>query len=453
VPELRRFYKFLFLACIYCVVSNSVLKAQENSGNNDQEEVQADTTSNDYSIKFSRAFRPVLGKRVTYPFLRPIPSLYFITLPHEEVKIRRRLDGGFYTEKRIAGQRSGAPSSMSFDEYSALHKHYSVEENWRQLIFESREREERQRGLLDFRIEIPGGRESAFTTIFGTPEVNLRVNGVAQMNVGASIQKSEDPSLPPDQQTRVDPTFDQSLQLNIQGNIGDKLTIQTDWDTERTFDYQNRLNIVYEGYDDEIIKSIEMGNVTMNTGNSLIRGSGALFGIKSVAELGSLRLTTVLSQQDGESNVETIRGGSQERISESGRPITATTGTFFWIFLPARCLKQAWPIPSSRAKPCKLLMWRFGCYAKIFRPRKVQGWPLHWPKKASTSSLMAVMALLTTGSIHSPINCSANFVILKRVCRHPISALKIPGILRRDILPFWKKVWIIPSIKLPGLFR
>src|SRR5690625_5890831 len=73
------------------------------------------------------------------------------------------------------------------------------------------------------------------------------------------------------------------------------------------------MNIVYEGYYDEIIKSIELGNVSMNTGNSLIRGSGALFGIKSVAELGSLRLTSIVSQQDGESNVETLRGGSQER--------------------------------------------------------------------------------------------------------------------------------------------
>src|SRR5690625_8024181 len=51
----------------------------------------------------------------------------------------------------------------------------------------------------------------------------------------------------------------------------------------------------------------------MNTGNSLIRGSGALFGIKSVAELGSLRLNSIVSPQDGESNVETLRGGSKER--------------------------------------------------------------------------------------------------------------------------------------------
>nr|WP_255727742.1 cell surface protein SprA [Rhodohalobacter sulfatireducens] len=237
-------------------------------------------------------------------------------MPKEQVYVERREDGSFYAETRIGDVRSGAPSIFSSEQYYKLHEDLAKEENWKMLIREARQREVAGGGLLDFSLDIPGGQESAFTTIFGKPEVNLRVNGVAQMNVGASIQKSEDPSLPPDQQTRVDPTFDQNLQLNIQGTIGDKLTIQTDWDTERTLDYQNTLNIVYEGYEDEIIKSIEMGNVSMNTGNSLIRGSGALFGIKSVAELGSLRLTSVVSQQDGESNVETISGGSQERQIE-----------------------------------------------------------------------------------------------------------------------------------------
>jgi cell surface protein SprA len=326
VIDIRRSYQFFIIGFVLFAFSQSYLYAQ------DAEEtvngiVPADTTGNE---ELRKVFRTVYGDLVANPFFRPIPAIYFITLPEEEVEIYRRPDGGFFIERKIGGKRSGVPSSMTFEDYADEHRKHAVKSNWAQLIFESRQREERDRGLLDFSLAIPGGRESAFTTIFGRPEVNLRVNGVAQMNVGASVQRSEDPSLPPDQQTRVDPTFDQSLQLNIQGNIGDKLTIQTDWDTERTFDYQNRLNIVYEGYEDEIIKSIEMGNVSMNTGNSLIRGSGALFGIKSVAELGSLRLTSVVSQQDGESNVETIRGGSQEQMVQL-RPADYSDNRHFFL--------------------------------------------------------------------------------------------------------------------------
>lgn len=307
VHNIRRIYQ---IAVILGVVLLFPAWAYAQENGRAQETAQPDTSS----VRLADIFNgSILGERVARPFFKRIPRLYFITLPAEELVIKQRNDRGFYLEKRIRGYRSGMPSSISFSDYARLQRNNAIAENWRQLMRESSMQQARERGLLDFSLAIPGGSESAFTTIFGKPEVNLRVNGVANMNVGVSYQKSDDPNLPRDQQTRIDPTFDQNLQLNIQGNIGDKLSIQTDWDTERTFDYQNRLSIVYQGYEDEIIKTIEMGNVSMNTGNSLVRGSGALFGIKSIFELGSLRLTSVISQQDGESNVETIRGGSQEQ--------------------------------------------------------------------------------------------------------------------------------------------
>jgi len=273
------------------------------------DESQLDSLTN----KFHRTFPPVSGTRVSKAFRSEIPALYYISLPAEKIERQRRKDGGFWVVRTIHEMESAYPAGYSFEEYKLASRENDVRENWKDLIFEATQARESQRGLLDFRISVPGGRQSAFTTLFGKPEVNLSVNGVASMNVGASIQTTSDPSLPPDQQTRIDPTFDQSLQLNIQGTIGDKLTIQTDWDTERAFDFQNRLSIVYEGYDDEVLKRIELGNVSMQTGNSLVRGSGALFGIKSIVEFGPLQFTTVLSQQDGETNVETLSGGSQEQ--------------------------------------------------------------------------------------------------------------------------------------------
>ncbi|MEX2572740.1 MAG: cell surface protein SprA [Balneolaceae bacterium] len=278
--------------------------------NRSPEKAAADTTDNVYGPAFGL---PQAARFVSRPYLKPYPRLYHIGVPGEAVTIER-LPGGRYLAVQTIGEIPvRLPGVYPFSEYADLTRREDMRSIRRELIGESAMAEGENRGLLDFRFTVPGGRESAFTTIFGRPEVNLRVNGMANMNAGATIQKTSDPSLPPDQQTRVDPTFGQNLQLNIQGTIGDKLTVQTDWDTERTFDYQNLLSIAYEGYEDEIIQRVEMGNVSMQTGNSLIRGSGSLFGIKSVARLGSLRLTSVLSQQKGESNTETITGGAQER--------------------------------------------------------------------------------------------------------------------------------------------
>ncbi len=273
----------------------------------DTSKVVADTSL--IGIKFYFPFK-------SYPVSnfsgRKIPKIYRLSENDFNTRVSWDTLSTYKIQQQISGTSVLVPGFYSFENYAAQKKETQKRELSRLLIQEGKKEEQQGRGLLDFSLRIPGGENSAFTSIFGKPEVNLRVNGSANMNVGASIQKVEDPNIPEDQQKRVDPTFNQNLQLNIQGSIGDKLTIATDWDTERTFDYQNRLKIAYTGYEDEIIKSIQLGNVSMETGNSLVKGGGALFGIKSVAELGPLRVTSVLSQQKGESKSQSITGGSQE---------------------------------------------------------------------------------------------------------------------------------------------
>ncbi|MCH8567555.1 MAG: cell surface protein SprA [Balneolales bacterium] len=249
------------------------------------------------------------------PFLRTLPKLLQIRLNDDRTEVERdSASGDMIVRRTITGVEVPFSSRYTFEQFAEEHKSHHKIQVFKDLIREEEIRRERRRGVLDFRITVPGGQSSAFTTIFGRPEVNLRVTGSANMNVGVSISDSEDPALPADQQRRVDPKFDQNLKLNIAGTIGDKLTISTDWDTERQFEYENRLNILYTGYEDEIIQSIELGNVSMETGNRLIRGGGSLFGIKARAKLGALDITTVVSQQESDSQTQTISGGSQETI-------------------------------------------------------------------------------------------------------------------------------------------
>ncbi len=263
----------------------------------------------------------LIGIKFYYPFTknqvstlvqRKAPRLYKLSNSSDDILVIWDSASTYQVQQRVKGYSTFLPSIITFEEYTTALKRKQKQEINFLLIEEGKAQEQQGKGLLDFSLKIPGGENSAFTTIFGKPEVNLRVNGSANMNVGASIQNVEDPNIPEDLQKRVDPLFNQNLQLNIQGSIGDKLTIATDWDTERTFDFQNRLKIAYTGYEDEIIKNIELGNVSMETGNSLVKGGGALFGIKAIAEVGDLRVTSVVSQQKGESKTQTFTGGSQE---------------------------------------------------------------------------------------------------------------------------------------------
>lgn len=182
--------------------------------------------------------------------------------------------------------------------------------NW-QSIAEQRQRDQSQRGGVGVNIDVPGGRQSAFSTIFGAPEVDLRVNGQADINAGLDYRKSDQQVSATGSASQISPNFKQDLRLGITGTIGDKMQINIDWDTNNQFDYQNQVKLNYTGYEDEILQSVEAGNVFLETPSSLIRGGQSLFGLKSEFQFGNLQLTTVASQQEGQSQSLSIEGGSE----------------------------------------------------------------------------------------------------------------------------------------------
>ncbi len=248
-----------------------------------------------------------------YPFsFIPTAKFYYINLKGEAIETVRDSTGLYFSRYLRFGIPVGTPFVMNFEEYANRKRQFALQANWDQIIETYEKTASEQAGLLDFKFDIPGGEESAFATIFGKNEVNIEVNGIANLNIGASVQKNENPRIPPDRQTQIDPAFNQNLALNIRGTIGDKLSIRTNWDTEAAFDFQNRVNIVYDGYDNEILQRVELGNVSIETGNTLIRGGSALFGIKGVAQVGALRVTSILSQQKGRRNTQVITGGATE---------------------------------------------------------------------------------------------------------------------------------------------
>jgi cell surface protein SprA len=78
-----------------------------------------------------------------------------------------------------------------------------------------------------------------------------------------NISKTENPRIPIHQRKITTFNFDQRIQLNLVGNIGDKLKINTNYNTEATFDFENQVKLDYTGHEDEIIQKIEAGNVSL----------------------------------------------------------------------------------------------------------------------------------------------------------------------------------------------
>ncbi len=157
-------------------------------------------------------------------------------------------------------------------------------------------------------IEVGG---AAFDKIFGSNIINIVPQGSAELIFGINISRTENPTL--SERLRTIPTFDfkEKIQMNVTGTIGDKMQLGVNYNTDAMFEFENRTKLQYSGKEDEILKKVEAGDVTLPLTGSLITGSYSLFGLKTEMQFGKLTLTTVLSQQKGESSVVEVKGGAQ----------------------------------------------------------------------------------------------------------------------------------------------
>ncbi|MFC2130101.1 cell surface protein SprA [Bacteroidota bacterium] len=145
--------------------------------------------------------------------------------------------------------------------------------------------------------------------LFGKPQININVSGEVNLKVGWRWDSQNLGTVSAFGQTQSTPIFSQDIRVNVSASIGDKLKLKTDWNTRRQFEFDNKFKIGYEGEDDEIIKLIEVGNVSLPVPTSLIGGGEALFGVRSDYQFGPLYLKTIFSQRRGERKFINVRGG------------------------------------------------------------------------------------------------------------------------------------------------
>jgi cell surface protein SprA len=198
------------------------------------------------------------------------------------------------------------PVHMSPEEFRKYEYARAMRDYWQSRISGE---EAGFRSTLIPQIEIGG---AAFDKIFGSNTINIIPQGSAELIFGINISRTQNPTL--SEKLRTIPTFDfkEKIQMNVTGTIGDKMQLGVNYNTDAMFEFENRTKLQYAGKEDEIIKKVEAGDVTLPLTGTLITGSYSLFGLKTEMQFGKLTMTTVLSQQKGESSVIQVEGGAQQ---------------------------------------------------------------------------------------------------------------------------------------------
>ncbi len=198
------------------------------------------------------------------------------------------------------------PTYLTFDEFVRNEFSKSTQNYWKEISGTGSD--EQKRSIIP-KIYIGG---QAFDRIFGGNTIDIRPQGSAELTFGVNIYRNDNPSIPEKQRRNATFDFKEKIQMNVVGNIGEKMKLTTNYNTEASFDFENKMKLEYTGYEDEIIKKIEAGNVSLPLTGSLITGSQSLFGIKAQLQFGKLKVTTVVSQQEGQSStIDVPPGGGQ----------------------------------------------------------------------------------------------------------------------------------------------
>ncbi len=234
-----------------------------------------------------------------------------ITLPNPS-NIQRSVEFDPISKRYIIREKIGdrlyrSPQYLSIEEYQKYENELIKKNYWRELadlpLVEAREP-----GF----IPPVNVNSKSFEKIFGGSTIDIRPQGSADLTFSGRINRNENPLFNERQRTQGNFDFDQRIQMNVVGQIGEKLRITTNYNTEAQFDFENQVKLDYTGKDDEIVRKIEAGNVSLPLSTSLISGSQALFGLKTQLQFGRLNVTTVFSQQKSQQREITITNGSQQ---------------------------------------------------------------------------------------------------------------------------------------------
>lgn len=211
----------------------------------------------------------------------------------------------YYKTYKIGNMDYRIPTTMSFEEYQEMDMQSIMSSYWKDRADAASM--DAAGGLIP-KIHIPG---KVFETIFGNNTVDIRPQGSAEINFGIVSNKRDDPMLSTRARRQTNFDFDEKIQMNVIAKIGDKIEFKVNYNTEATFDFENKLKLKYEGKEDAIIQSIEAGDVNMPLNSTLIKGTESLFGLKTKLRFGRVTVTALYSQQRSETKNITIQGNAQ----------------------------------------------------------------------------------------------------------------------------------------------
>jgi len=221
--------------------------------------------------------------------------------------------GNYIIYEKIGEEYYRTPTYLTFEEYLEFKKKKQQRDYFNRLAGISSKKSGLNAKIDPMeRIDV---QNSLVDRLFGGTEVNIQPQGQVDVTLQSTYWNSYQAQFGGNgngvQFNPIDPEVD--IRVSTEGNIGTKLNLDFNYDTQSTFDFDRQIKLDYDTEafgEDDIIKKIEAGNVSLPLRGNLIQGAQSLFGLKTELQFGHLRLTAIASQQQSEQNNLRIENGA-----------------------------------------------------------------------------------------------------------------------------------------------
>ncbi len=288
-----------------------------------------------FFLQFSTA-RAEIGLRIPEPrfFLAPIVSPpqqmdFSISTPFSMMPVqfprsfihKTTIDSsGSYViiEQQTDDYNILPPRYLPFEEYISKKSQLELQANWKEYIRNMNIRKEGvTRKSTGLKIETPRIKSKTFKRVFGGETLSLNVTGNITIDGSMRNEKRSQVKTATTRAPNTNFQMKQTQRFKVEGKIGENVSVLVDQDSERPFEFENAIKLIYSSDEDGILQSFEAGNVALTLPSTRFvtfsaQNSG-LFGFKSKFKIGGLDITAIASMEKGEKKKLSLKGGKEDQ--------------------------------------------------------------------------------------------------------------------------------------------
>ncbi|SVE03829.1 uncharacterized protein METZ01_LOCUS456683, partial [marine metagenome] len=179
------------------------------------------------------------------------------------------------------------------------------------------------------------GKGISFGTKIGETDVELNIGGNINVNGALVFEEKDLVTTNLKESKSWDLEIEQKQNFRIDGNIGERYFVKIKQDSEADFTWENDLTIEYKGNKNDILQKGEAGNINLSLEGmdavSLGGENSSLFGIKTVNQLGPVKIQSVVAMEQVKKSETTREGTTDTDNTQSINDYNFVRDRYFFI--------------------------------------------------------------------------------------------------------------------------